>query len=292
MKLLNIIFTKNRLNTLKESLRTVFENTNINADKTIIIDDNSEDAVKDYLISFQKKYPNVELHFNNTNEGYARNYWKAYNLVKFYNPEYVFFIESDYIFRKNYLEESIEFFRQLPDLFVVKGFAHKEYYNRDKIIPWFKEATIEQFGTPLNSCENLYIENKLDSYYGQIKYMYSSHACGTILINWHRINKVNQTSGYNLDRWILKACKNNQYGEILNDGLVSSLYAKIWDSYYNACNERYSESGVVFISDFGIADHRNSGGLNHDGILEEGYSTVTANFPEDYNNFIRPDSLL
>jgi len=286
MKFLNIIFTHNRNNVMIKSLDSIFNNTLIKADKTIIIDDNSNEETKQYLLNFinENKSLNIDLFTNNQNEGYARNYWKAFNLLKFYNPEYVFFIESDYIFRKNYLEECFELFDKLPDLFAVKGFAHKEYYNRAKIIPWFRDATIEKFNEPLRSWQNLYQPLVINTKYGNIQYMYGSHACGTILLNWEKINSV---STYNIDRHILRACKNNEYNNIINDGFISCLYAKIWDDYFNLRKNRNNESGIAFVSDVSIATHLNSGGINHDGILEEGYSTVTANFPEDYKNFKR-----
>jgi len=285
MKLLNIIFTYNRPKTQFAFWDTLENCTSIHADHTVVIDDKSQDITQSWLYSHCQEKGH-DLLLRGKNQGYSRNYWTGYNMVKNYEPEIVSFLESDYVFRKNYMEEVMAVFEALPDCLVVKAFCHRDYYDRAKIIPWFKQATIDAFGSPLNSAENLYVEKELETTQGKIKFMYGSHSCGCVFVNWKRLREICDIEK-ELDPIIYKACKENQAGTVIDDGLISSAIAKIWDKKYNANSERNEESGVVFISDYSLSCHVNSGGVNHEGITEEGTSTVTVNFPQDYKNFER-----
>jgi len=74
---------------------------------------------------------------------------------------------------------------------------------------------------------------------------------------------------------------------VINDGLISSGLAKLWDDKVNKDGDKNHSSGVVLISDYSLAAHLNSGGINNDGLQEEGETSVTVNFPQDYKNFKR-----
>lgn len=289
---LNLVFTHNRLQTQKEFWRTLHENTAIKADKTIIFDDYSHPNVQEYLFELSRKY-NYDLVLKNTPNGYARNYYEAFTMALTESPKIISFIESDYVFRRGFMEEVNALFEALPDCWVIKGFSHKDYYNRNKVIPWFKDVTTQTFGLPLKSADNLYIPKTAKTKYGDIEYMYGSHACGTIFVNWDRVVRSVEPELMHSIFYpmLLSACKNLEYGQVINDGLISSTYAKLWDLIVNKDGDKNDQSGVVFISDHSIANHLNSGGVNNDGYLDEGISTVTANFPENYNTFFRADKL-
>ena len=153
-----IYFTYNRLNILKQSLQSSLFNTNIKPDDIFIFDDCSNEETQNFLKEFknQNKQFNIHLNINTINKGYASNYQNCFNILKNNKYKYLFFLETDYIWRKNYLEESIAILESEIDSVGVCGSSFKEFYEKDKYETWFSDVTKQQFGKDVSNRFLLY----------------------------------------------------------------------------------------------------------------------------------------
>jgi len=173
MNIAFIYFSFNRLDILKESLRTSLSNTDIKPNHIYIFDDHSNEECQAYLKNFKEKNKelNITLNINQENIGYAANYKKCFDILKNENFDYIFFLETDYIWRKGYLEECIELLEIEQDSVAVCGSSFKEFYEKEKCITWFGNVTKQQFGKDVSNRPALYTSKilKLKSYNITIK---------------------------------------------------------------------------------------------------------------------------
>ncbi len=293
MKLLNVIFTYNRPKTQFLFWDSLESCTNIKADHTVVIDDGSDKEIQNWLYSYcsEKGY---ELILKPKNQGYARAWLDGWYITKKYNPEYVFFMESDYVFRKNFMEECFAVFNASPQIWGINGFSHPEFNNKDRIKQWFAEVTIEQFGSDIKSRGNIYQPFDLETELGKIQCQYSSHSCGTFLLNWKRI--VDSFANFeeqpmdltNLDRLITRACENGDYGKVINDGMITGGLSWWWDNIVNTVGNSNHASAFIDICDYSIAQHVSGDGVNGKGIPEGSTNVGSPTFPNDnYKEFTR-----
>jgi hypothetical protein len=285
MKLLNIVFTYNRPVIQYYFWDSLNECTKIRADHTVIIDDCSEPNVKNYLYNLACD-KNYDLILNGTNKGYCHNWLTAYSLVKRFNPDYVFFLESDYVFRQGFMEECFAVFNSLPDLWAINGFSHPDFKDKEKIKEWFSRVTTEQFGNDIKSRDNIYKPFPLDTEIGKIECQYSSHSCGTFLLNWKRVKeKIDIDS--ELTPIIYRACENGEFGKVINDGMISGGFSWLWDNKINIDSDRCNESAFIDICDYSIAAHVSGDGVNAKGTPEGESNVVADTFPSNYKEFTR-----
>lgn len=303
MKLLNIVYTYNRPNVQYMFWDSLEECTKVKADHTIVIDDGSDPQVRNWLYSFcaDKGY---ELLLKPKNQGYARAWLDGWYFVKKYNPEYVFFLESDYIFRNGFMEECLEVFNALPYIWAINGFSHPDFNDKERIKKWFGDVTIEQFGSDIKSRENIYQPFELETGLGKIGCQYSSHACGTFLLNWKRVlEALDSSKRYSeiligdftvpsytindLDNLIVRACENGDYGKVINDGMITGGLSWYWDKIVNINGDKSHASAFIDICDYSIAQHVSGDGVNGKGIPEGSTNVLSSTFPESYKDFTR-----
>ena len=189
-KICFIYFTFNRLNILKESIRSSLFNTSIKPDDIFIFDDCSNQETQEFLKDFCKQNHdlNIHLYINKTNSGYAANYKKCFDIIKNDKYEYICFLETDYIWRKNYLEESLAVLDAENDSVAICGSSFKEFYERDKWYDWFKNVTESQFGKDVSNRTLLYCPHIIYTDLGNIKIQYGTHSCGTFFLNRQRLD--------------------------------------------------------------------------------------------------------
>lgn len=291
-KICFIYFTYNRLNILKESLRTSLFNTNIKPDDIFIFDDCSDVNVQNFLLDFKNKNKqlNIHLKISKENSGYAANYSNCFDILKSNQYKYIFFLETDYIWRKNYLEESIDILETEKDSVAVCGSSFKEFYEKDKWYKWFKEVTIEQFGKDVSNRDQLYSPVKILTQFGDIKIQYGTHCCGTFLLHSKRLfeNLDEKQSKYFWDI-LNRACKVQNSKSVINDGMITGGISVLWDEIlqkrYNKKN--YIKSAFIDIIDYVIGVHIEGGGINGSDNIEGITRYMPPNFPKDYNNFKR-----
>lgn len=114
MKLSIIICTKNRLNSLSLVLKELLL-TNIKDYELIVVDGNSEDRTKEFLIELYTK--GIIKYANNLG-----NHIEARNTgLKIATGEYVTFIDDDDMFGKNKFDVQVKFLDENPDIDVISS---------------------------------------------------------------------------------------------------------------------------------------------------------------------------
>jgi hypothetical protein len=283
MKLLNLVFTYNRPHAQYLFWDSLFNCTNVRADHTVVIDDGSDYTVKNYLYNLASDH-GFDLMLNGTNKGYCYNWLTAYKLLQKLNPEYVFFLESDYVFRKNFLEECFAVFESLPNLWAVNGFSHPDFKDKDRIKEWFGRVTTEQFGSDIKSRDSIYTPFELETSVRKMLVQYSSHSCGTFLLNWKRVQEHVDIAS-ELTPIINRACEFGERGKVINDGMISGGLSWLWDNKVNKDGDKNHASAFIDICDYSIGYHMSGDGVNAKGV-PEGQSNVHCDtFPQNYKEF-------
>jgi len=291
-KICFIYFTYNRLNILKESLRTSIFNTEIKPDDIFIFDDCSDIEVQKFLLDFKDKNKQLNIHIkiNKQNSGYAANYRNCFDILKSNQYKYIFFLETDYIWRKNYLEESIEILEIEKDSVGICGSSFKEFYEKNKWYEWFKKVSIDQFGRDVSNRDMLYSSTKILSKYGDIKIQYGTHCCGTFLLHWERFFKSLNDEQIKYFWSILdRASEIKNSKSVINDGMITGGISILWDDFlqkkYN--EKKFIKSAFIDIIDYVIGVHIEGGGINGSDNTEGMTRYMPPNFPQDFNNFKR-----
>jgi hypothetical protein len=287
-----VYFTFNRLNILKESLRSSLFNTLIKPDDIFIFDDCSNQETQQFLRDFcaQNSNLNIHLDINETNLGYAANYKKCFDIIKNNKYEYICFLETDYIWRKNYLEESLAILETEEESIGICGSSFKEFYEEEKWDTWFKNVTESQFGKDVCNRSLLYSPNVIDTKLGKIKIQYGTHSCGTFILNKKRL--FDNLTIEQLNRFwqildLASEIKNNR--SVINDGMITGGISILWDEFlqkkYNG--KEFKKAAFIDIIDHVIGVHVEGGGINGNDNVEGATRYMPPNFPSDYNNFKR-----
>lgn len=290
--ILFVIFTHNRPAVMKESLRTIFENTSIKPSNVLILDDGSQQETKDYLYDFCKK-GGYNFYSGAKPYGYCRNFRLALKHIEEINPDYVFFMESDYYFRKNYLEECFAV-NDLDRSVGVTGFSHPDFVISDKTNRWYGEVVTEQFGEDIKNRDKIYKVFTAKTEAGDIDIQYGTHSCGTFFWNRKRFLELLIAAGDGLlgdfETILDRATEYGEKGRVINDGMITGGISLFWskaiETLYGA-TEDSPHSAFIDIFNPSIALHVAGGGVNGSDAAEGQTSVRPINWPTDYNNFQR-----
>lgn len=183
------ILTYNRPLALQHSLRTLFGNTTIRPNESWILDDGSEPALQKQLLdSCINGKVNLMACTRNYGIGYA--FERLYNLIWANDDlDVACIIESDYVWRRGWLEDVCAVFEASPMTLAIAGTDHPEMYDRSKTHSTYPEIMREQFGKDLQAREHLYKPFELDTKVGKIKVQGVSNSCGCMMLNWKRFKE-------------------------------------------------------------------------------------------------------
>lgn len=290
-KIAFIYFSYNRKDILIKSLETSLRNTKVKPDKIYIFDDCSDaitqNAIKDFV---SKNNYNFTVEFNEKNLGYAASYRKCFDILKDDQFDYIFFMETDYIWRKGYLEEALEILEVEEDSVAICGSSFKEFYEEEKCKKWFGKVMIDQFGRDVSNREKLYSPKyiKTKNYY--INIQYGTHCCGTFLFNKKRF--FNNLDLKQIDRfWLImeKASEVKNSKSVINDGMITGGISLLWDEFLQLkyYGEKFEKSAFIDIIDYVIGVHVEGGGINGLDNPEGHTRYFPPNFPSNYNEFQR-----
>ena len=124
-----IIPTYNRPGSLKRTLNSIF-NQSVKPKEIIIIDDSDDDKTKIMLDSLRKK--NI-IYIKKKNRGTT----KSRNLgIDHSKGEVIFFLDDDVVIFKDYIESTLDYFKNNPKTVGVQWFAysgHEKRYSTSKI---------------------------------------------------------------------------------------------------------------------------------------------------------------
>jgi GT2 family glycosyltransferase len=195
MELLYVLYTYNRPAVLQECLRSLLFNSELQPDRVVIIDDGSERPLKESLASAVLSHGSpIDFFSFKENVGYGRAAEIGFAVADMFRPNYCFFIESDYIFRKHGLDEVIEVLRSDVGRFAagVAGYSHPHFFDPRATNERYPQEMAVQHDRDNLNWAVLYRPFPYRSRFGEIQLQYVSNSCGTMYLNWRLISEMRQ----------------------------------------------------------------------------------------------------
>lgn len=281
-KLLYIIYTHNRPNVLKHCLSTLFDNNNLKPDRILIIDDGSEinikNALHDFSIKNSIKIPCDYLSFS-PNLGYGTVAEFGFRIADIYNPEYVFFIESDYIFRAEGLDEVMEVFENTDygkNAIGFSGYDNPDFYIESKTKQTYPQIIIEDCGEDNLNRNIMYKPFPITLKNGkQINLELVTNSCGTMYFNWKIWRKIKSDFPNEIEWWINHSTDKHKEKRLLNDGCMSHGISWLWTKWAIKNNIDINKYAGLLNIKPSVSDHINGGGING-YIVNEGQTFVSS----------------
>lgn len=291
MKICFYLPTFNRSKVLQDCLVTAFNNTEIKPNETWIIDDGSSPEIKRSILelSLNNTIP-INLIIHSMNMGIGYSFERIYNLMRQDDDlDIACIIESDYIWRKNWLEDVLKVFDSSPHTLAIAGSDHPDMYNREKTDITFVDIMKECFGEDLKARDNLYKPFYLDN----IKVQGVSNSCGCMIIHWKRLKSAiqnlteNNIIPYNdywnrLDRAFNKNITHDTRKNA-SDGWMSSTISKYGEMYMINNNiDIKNNFSMLSICDYSISQHICGGGVNGTIAPEGSTFIVSPTWKDEY----------
>ncbi len=283
MSVLFIYLTYNRPKVLEQCLTTSLQNTDIVPEEAWIIDDASEPNVQASL--FKMALDNrgnlpINLMLRNKNEGIGWTFEHAYNLMKMKACDYVCLMESDYIWRKGWLEDCLAVFEANPHVIAIPGCDHPDMYDRNKTHNLFPRLMMEQFPTDVKGRNEMYIPFDLATNRGNIKVFGASNSCGCAIYAWNRMEKMFKDIGRWEEywKWMDRAFNKHEGGDRRNASDQHMSCSVTWYWYEYAIKhglDLTKNFPWLNICDMSISNHLCGGGING-MIVPEGQTFVGA----------------
>ena len=104
MNTLAIIFSYKRPAILEKCIESLFTQSKFFPKSVVIIDDGSGTDVLDVLQKAEEKFPGITLVKKDTNKGFSDSAKIGLEITRNNNPDYAFWIESDYVFQPSGLD--------------------------------------------------------------------------------------------------------------------------------------------------------------------------------------------
>jgi glycosyltransferase involved in cell wall biosynthesis len=299
MDLLYIVLTYNRPKVAAECFRTLFENTKIRPDECWILDDGSTGEFQRGLLQMAQASTSGRTAFNcilpGKNYGVAWNFEQAYNIMRYKNPKMVFFVESDYIFRNEWMEDVLAVFDAAPHTIAIPGVDHPDMYLRHKTHGEFVKLMVDQWGRDITARPYMYEPFDLDTARGKIKVFGVSNSCGCHILHWHRFEQIlkdiNGVNGFweQMDIAFHKTGKDLDR-QTASDAHISGTPTFLWEEWAIEKGIDITKNFAwLNIADASISQHLCAGGINGKipGIQEGQTFVVSPTWPQDYNNWTR-----
>jgi len=282
MNLLYIIYTHNRPNILQECISSLFEKNNLRPSRVLIIDDGSEKSVKNSLYNFSLDHSNkipVDFLSFSPNIGYGTIAEFGIRMADIYNPDYVFFIESDYIFRKNGLDEVLEVFETTEygqNAVGFSGYDNPDFYSLEKTGSIFPKIITEDCGEDNLNRDIMYKPFELNLENNKkISLEFVTNSCGTMYFNWKIFKKIKSQFPQEIEWWINHTTDKHKDKRNLNDGCMSHGISWLWTKWAKANNIDTDKYAALLNIKPSIANHINGAGING-YIVSEGQSFVSS----------------
>lgn len=287
MKNLYIIYTHNRPAVLQQSIQTLLNSNVQNPDKIIIIDDASDHKIRDGLYNFTKQYAgvtSVDFYSFANNAGYGMAAELGFTLAELYNPQYVYFIESDYIFSKNGIDIVNDIFENTLYGQYAAGFSgydNPDFYSKQKTEQDFPNILKSDYGYDNLNREILYKPFDVETKFGTKQLELVSNSCGTMYFNWKVINEIKKDFPNEYREWVNRVVNKNGYGKRnLNDGVMSHGISWLWQKWAEKHNIDRNKYAALLNVKPSIANHINGGGINGSNITEGQSVTLSPSWKE------------
>lgn len=278
MKTLAFVFCYERPAVLADCLRSLFEASAFVPDKVVIIDDGSRDpAVLATIYGAAEKYQNraeIAVWAKPQNLGFSDSAVRALAHARDINPDFLFFIESDYVFSGRGLDVVWDTLTKTDAGRMaagVVGYDHPNFYSahaRDVSLP---DAMRRQMGEDNVNRAALY---RPTIQTGRFRFAVElvSNTCWSCYLNWRRIQEI-AAEFPELDTFLDLACApepNPAYAEtagfvaerVVDDGMLSHGIALAWNRWaikHGVDRERFGAWVNIKPT---VAEHRWAGGMH------------------------------
>lgn len=276
MKISIVLLTYQRPNILSKSVNTLLNNTKIKPEEFFILDDGSDFSIQKNILDFAQQNASsipISVFLNNKNMGIGYQFEKAYNIMRMTESDIVCFIESDYIWRKGWLEDVLAVFEASPKTLAIAGCNHPDMIDKNKTHNEFCKLMIDQFAEDIDRSK-LYAPFKLNTNRGNILVQGVSNSCGCQIVHWKRLNQLLKENNLESDywKWMDRAFHKNNTG---NRKHASDSHMSGTISYYGTKYQDLKENEFPFldICDYSISNHICGGGING-MIVPEGSTFV------------------
>lgn len=294
MDLLYVILTFNRSKVLSSCINTLMNNTSIKPDEVWLLDDGSGHQLRRGLLDLNISHE-FNLVLNGKNKGVGVNFEMAYSIIRQKNPKIVGVIESDYIWRNEFMEDIQAVFEANPYTIAIPGCNHPDMYDRSKTHGSFCDLMKDQFGKDIDARQFLYSPFTSETKVGPIKVQGASNSCGCLFLHWERLQQflfkdlgVEQEYWRWMDRGFHKWGNTNR--RYASDAHMSGTLTWYWEQWAKKNNIDISKHFAwLDICDHSIANHLCALGLNGciPGIQEGQTFVGSPVWPENYQSFSR-----
>lgn len=296
MDLLYIILAYERPQILNQCINTLFTFSNPKPDEVWILDDGSSPNIRKALLDLQVRSGNeipINLVLNSKNYGIGWAFETAYNILKMKNPKVAGFIESDYIWRNEFLKDINSVFQAAPNTLAIPGVDHPDMYDEEKKNITFPDLMKEQFGVDVSARDFFYKPFKLDTDRGEIEVQGVSNTCGCHFLHWERTQKfLFDELGAEKEFWHWMDRAFHKWGNTdrsrASDGHISGTLTYLWEQWAKKKGLDLSkEFCFLDICDASISQHICGGGVNGQIVPEGQTFVVSPHWPENFKNYKR-----
>jgi hypothetical protein len=284
MKLLYVIYTHNRAKVLEQCLSSLFNKNITKPDRVLIIDDGSNLDVKNSLYEFSLVNSlNIPIDFfcinKNVFYGVAAEF--GFRMASVYDPKYVFFIESDYIFNKNSIDSIMDIFENNEygkNCVGFAGYDGPDFYKKEHTDKIYPEILRTDYGEDNLNRSIMYKPFDIETKFGKKQLELVSNSCGTMYFNWEKLKLLKQDFPNEFENWILRVTEKISpraagAKRSLSDGIMSHGISWLWTKWAIKNNIDTNKYAALLNIKPSVADHINGAGING-YIVGEGQTFV------------------
>jgi hypothetical protein len=273
-----VLMVHNRLDMFEQSLDSMFCNTDFQFSEVLICNDGSNKGTTKEVFDYVYRHSGVQdvnlLHFGK-NQGQGCILEFILNYATYKNPKYLFLLEQDYEWRKDWAEEAVAVLENCPSAIMVPAQSHKSYYEDQyknggrpaQMIEYFGEDPLPRdfmhkpFDLDIKNHHEFQIRDKI-----KIQAVSNTTTCN--IINWHRFYKlrVDSSKKYNGEErfWkevVRKACGiGMDTRAIVDDEIFSQGMCYFWYKTYEKQINKNKDFPILDICDYSIGNHLDEGG--------------------------------
>jgi glycosyltransferase involved in cell wall biosynthesis len=275
-----VLMVHDRLDLLKGCIQSMFSNTKFQFSEILICNDGSNRGTTKYLFDYVYNATGIKdvnlMHFSR-NQGQGHILEFILNYATYKNPKYLFLLEQDYVWRKDWAEEAVAVLENSPHTIMVPATSHAGYYEeKSKEILWPnfakekfgsdlcpRDLMFKPFGLDIVNHEELQIRDKIS-----VQGVSNSTTCN--VIHWKRFHELRLDSNkvFNDEErfWIdvvRRACGIGlDTRVIVDDGMLSQGICYFWYKAYADKINKEKDFPILDICDFSIGNHLDGGGYH------------------------------
>jgi glycosyltransferase involved in cell wall biosynthesis len=277
MNTLAIIFSYKRPAILEKCIESLFTQSKFFPKSVVIIDDGSGTDVLDVLQKAEEKFAGITLVKKDTNKGFSDSAKIGLEITRNHNPDYAFWIESDYVFQPSGLDLVMDCFINTDygrAAVAIAGCNHPNYRWPQMHQSIFPDCMKMQVGEDNVNRAGLYRPFHVETSQHKFCLERVSNNCWTTYFNWKLLCQVEEQQP-EFTELLNQACSpidnpnyptSGQYKsqKTVDDGMLSHAVSLCWNRWAvknNICRNRFS--AWLNIATPEVAIHHAEGGMHH-----------------------------